>query len=246
MSAELLTTVGLASIMGSLHCAAMCGGLVGALGLGGGDEPRRFFREHAAFHFGRLASYATLGALAGALGSAIDLAGTELGVVGVASLLSGVLVLSWGLFGLLAAHGTWVPRIVAKLGVQRRLLGLLSFQSRRRWQQAAVLGLATALLPCGWLYAFVIAAAGTGGAASGALVMLAFWLGTVPALLGVGAVVGQLARPLRRHVPVLSAALMVLLGLGTIVHRTNIVGEAFASVDTAHARTGAKEPRRCH
>lgn len=246
MSAEVVATVALASVMGSLHCAAMCGGLVGALGLGAGGEPRRFLPEHAAFHVGRLASYASLGALAGAVGSAIDLAGTQLGVVRVASISSGVLVLSWGLFGLIAARGAWVPEVVEKLGVQRRLLRLVAFQNRRRWQQAAVLGLTTAFLPCGWLYAFVVAAAGTGSAPSGALVMLAFWSGTVPALLGVGAVVQQLARPLRRHVPVFGAVLMVFLGLGTIVHRTNIVGQAFASVDAAYGRTGDQERPRCH
>jgi sulfite exporter TauE/SafE len=82
--------------------------------------------------------------------------------------------------------------------------------------RALVVGLVTALLPCGWLWVYVATAAGTGGAATGALVMAAFWLGTVPVLAGVGLAAQGLFGPLRRRLPLVTAALLVALGLFTI------------------------------
>ena len=55
-------------------------------------------------------------------------------------------------------------------------------------------GLLTAFLPCGWLYLFALKAAETGSPLRGALFMIAFWLGSVPALVLVGAGVQTLAR----------------------------------------------------
>jgi sulfite exporter TauE/SafE len=81
-------------------------------------------------------------------------------------------------------------------------------------------------LPCGWLWAFVVTAAGTGSAMKGAAVMTAFWAGTVPALLAVGLGAQLVSAPLRRHAPAVTAVLLVCLGLYAILGRP-------ASVDAA-------------
>lgn len=78
-----------------------------------------------------------------------------------------------------------------------------------------VTGLLTALLPCGWLYLFALLAASTGSAWTGAVVMLAFWLGSVPALVAVVAGTRLLATPLRSVVPVAASILLVIAGLHT-------------------------------
>lgn len=78
-----------------------------------------------------------------------------------------------------------------------------------------VTGLLTALLPCGWLYLFALFAAGTGSVASGVLVMAAFWLGTVPALVSLVAGTRALSVRFRRAIPVGAAALLILGGCFT-------------------------------
>jgi sulfite exporter TauE/SafE len=79
--------------------------------------------------------------------------------------------------------------------------------------RALVTGLATTLLPCGWLYVFVATAGGTGKVSDGIMVMTIFWLGTVPALVAVGIGAQRVFGPLRRRLPALGAAAVVLMGV---------------------------------
>jgi sulfite exporter TauE/SafE len=96
--------------------------------------------------------------------------------------------------------------------------------------RALVVGLLTTLLPCGWLYAYAVTAAGTASPLAGMAVMGAFWLGSVPLLLAAGVSLGAFSAKLRRHVPVLSAVLLIALGLGTIVARINVPSLAVRTV----------------
>jgi len=239
-----------ASLLGSLHCAAMCGGLVGALSAGATGPS--WVRPHVPFHLARGLTYTLLGASAGALGSVVNLAGEYTGVADVAGVIAGALVLMAGLVGLLATRGLAAGGGAARLEVGaaaplRRWLGRqLVGSARRPLSRAAVLGVAAALLPCGWLYAFVFAAAGTGGPVAGGFVMFVFWLGTLPALVGVGAVVQRLTGSLGRHVAFVSALVLVLLGLGTILHRVNIPAEALSQIEAATAGAGVASDLPCH
>jgi sulfite exporter TauE/SafE len=81
------------------------------------------------------------------------------------------------------------------------------------------LGLFSAALPCGWLYAFVATASGAGSALGGAAVMAAFWAGTLPAMVAVGLGARRLLGPVRHRLPVLTAVLMIALGLLTVAGR---------------------------
>ena len=115
----------------------------------------------------------------------------------------------------------------------RRLEARLVAVARRAREQpplarAALLGLSSALLPCGWLYAFVVLAAGTGSAGRGALLLAAFWSGTLPALLGLGLGVQRLTQRWRAQLPRLSAVLLLGLGAYTLVHRWPVAPAAAA------------------
>jgi uncharacterized protein len=247
MTAELVIPVVGASLLGSLHCAFMCGGLVSAMGVGTGTCRVTWGRQFS-FHLGRLAVYVSLGAAFGAMGSAIDLVGRQAGVIRGAAFLAGALVVVGGLAGLLSSQGVRLPTWSVPATAQRWMVARLSGGRRGARTQALLLGACTALLPCGWLYAFVLSAAGTGSLMAGALLMAAFWLGTVPALLGLGVFVQRLSGPLRRHVPVLGAALLVLVGLFTILHRVNIPAEALPRM-VGSIPVGAAEPKEgmpCH
>jgi len=206
-------SVAVASLLGSPHCAAMCGGFV-CFYSGQAAGARRWL-PHAAYNSGRLASYAVLGALAGAVGQGVNRLGALAGVSRAAAILAGLLMVAWGGATVLRALGVRLPGAAAPSG------GPVAAAMRRLrlappWQRALALGLLTTLLPCGFLYAFVAVAAGTGSAPLGALAMGVFWLGTVPVMAGVGALAQRAFGPLQRHLPVATAGLLVVLGLLTM------------------------------
>lgn len=209
MTAAWLAGITLASVLGSVHCLAMCGPLVG---LHGGGRSLRLAFTHAA---GRLVTYAAFGAGAGAVGSAIDVAGRLGHVQRAATLLSGALIVVWGVK---LAYSR--PHAQAKPGANAFGTALVKLRSRRPARRAVLLGMLTGLVPCGWLWAFVVTAAGTGSIAGGALVMTAFWLGTVPAMVGAAASLGWL----RARVPKVTACALVVLGLGALAVRWHDVG----------------------
>jgi sulfite exporter TauE/SafE len=227
------------SLLGSVHCAGMCGPLVAATTGMLGDLPwRRRAIVHAAYGAGRLTVYLVLGAAAGAFGAAIDWAAGAAGIARAAAIVSGALIALSGLHAFLAAVHVRVPRVAAP-ALWRRGLGVAyrSAAGQPPAARAAILGLGSALLPCGWLYAFVATAGGTGSAGAGALVMAVFFAGTLPVMLALGEAVRHLSGPLRRHVPAACALMLVLLGLWTVVGRSRLAPFTAA----AHAASPA-----CH
>lgn len=220
-----------ASLAGSLHCAGMCGPLV--LFYAGGDgDPAAVRLGHVAYNLGRLVAYLALGAAAGALGAAVEVTGALAGFVGATALLGGALVALWGVHGLLAAWGVRVPRIETPSrwrALPARLVSRL--RGLPVGGRAGALGLLSGLLPCGWLWAFVAVAAATGSPFAGAGVTAAFWAGTVPALLGVGAASRLLSAPLRRRLPALTAAILLVLGIAVVAGRAGRASELAASPD---------------
>ncbi|HSL52590.1 MAG TPA: sulfite exporter TauE/SafE family protein, partial [Candidatus Deferrimicrobiaceae bacterium] len=92
MSVLIATVLG-ASLLGSAHCAGMCGGFVGFYtGTTPGGRRRPLLLAHLAYNGGRLGVYAALGAAAGALGAALDTTGgVLLGIQRTAAIVSGVL-----------------------------------------------------------------------------------------------------------------------------------------------------------
>ncbi len=232
MSATLLAAVFVASLLGSLHCVGMCGGFV-AFYAGGAARPRPF-GPHLAYHLGRLATYVALGAVAGALGRGVDLAGEAAGVGRSAAVAAGGLMTVWGLMALLRAAGVGIPQAALPEAARGRAVRWLSALAQRPpVTRAALLGLSSTLLPCGWLYAFAVIAAGTGTPLFGALLMAAFWAGSVPLLAGVGASFALLGERLRRHLPVASALLLIFIGLASLFGRLNVPSLAAASAASA-------------
>ncbi len=212
----------LASLVGSPHCAGMCGGFVcfyagGSAGTAGRASAGVGGWAHTAYNGGRLFSYVALGTLAGAAGAGLDAAGRLAGLSRLAAIVAGTLMVGWGVSRLGVLGGIRVPMPGGSASARAALGGLLArARGRPPVVRAAATGLLTTLLPCGWLYAFVVTAAGTGSAAGGALVMLAFWAGTLPMLVAVGVGAHRLAGPLGRRLPAASAIFVVALGLLSI------------------------------
>mgnify|MGYP001818182245 FL=1 len=230
----LLVTVLAASLVGSLHCVGMCGPFVAFYsGADSSSGVRRLF-SHAVYSGGRLVAYVLLGLAAGAIGAALDLAGALAGVQRIAAVVAGVVMVAWGVVALLRIRGFKIFRHSSRsplAGWSRRAFSLVG--QRPPLVRAAAVGLLSGVLPCGWLWAFLVTAAGTGSSISGAAVMAAFWLGTVPALVAVGLGAQLIGAPMRRHVPALTAVLLVALGVFAILARPTSVTAAISAHEHA-------------
>ncbi len=233
-----------ASLAGSLHCAGMCGPLV-ALWAAPGGAPGAVLARHATYHGARGAGYVTLGALAGGLGLGVDRLGDLAGLGRLAAVVTGLALVVAGALRLLRAGG--VPVGLPLPGPLARALGRLPgcaplgrLRGAGPWTRALLLGLVTPLLPCGWLWLFVLAGAGAGGPLAGAAVLAAFWAGTLPILLALGLGVGRaaggpLAR-LRQHAPWLTGGAFVVAGALLLALRAPVDvrgGAAHGAVDPA-------------
>ena len=226
----LLTTVFVASLLGSLHCVGMCGPFVAFYSGADGSAGARRLLSHAAYSGGRLLTYAFFGLAAGAVGAALDVAGSLAGVQRIAGIVAGATMILWGLAVLLQLRGVRLFRHGSGSGRMATLFrrGFSLVSTKPPVVRALVVGLLSGFLPCGWLWAFVVTAAGTGSALKGAVVMTAFWAGTVPALLAVGFGAQLVSAPLRRHIPAVTALILVALGLYAIIGRPATVSAAVA------------------
>jgi len=219
----LISAIVTASLLGSLHCVGMCGPLaIWSSGMGQRIPVRQMALATSLYHVGRLLTYALAGAVAGAAGQLLDLGGETLGVQLLAARVVGGLMILFGLLRLgqltlglkrnstpIAPKATSQPPLIT-----RWLLKLRPYVFRLPVPaRGLVTGLLTALLPCGWLYLFALVAAGTGSVLMGAVTMSAFWIGTVPALVGLVTGTQALAVRFRRIIPA-AAALVLIVGGG--------------------------------
>ena len=216
----LVFSVFVAALVGSVHCAGMCGSF--ACLASGGDASRggSALRSTAAYNLGRLLSYMTLGAVAGAAGAGLDKMGAVAGLARPAAIVAGVLLILWGLASLLATFGVRLPALAVPPALASRIArGVRAVQDRPPVVRGLALGVLTAALPCGWLYAFVATSAAAGSALHGATVMAAFWTGTVPMMAAVGLGAQRLLGPARKHLPAFTAVVLVVLGSLTVAGR---------------------------
>lgn len=211
-----------ASLLGSVHCAAMCGGFV-CLYAGTGSARHVGVRPHAAYNIGRLVSYLFLGAVAGSVGRGVDRIGAVAGIGRLAAVIAGASMVVWGGTTLLAASGVRMPQYTAPRALQASLTSLLvRFRNQSPAVRGAATGLLTTLLPCGWLYVYVAAAGATGRVGDAMLVMVVFWLGTLPMMLSLGFGAQRLFGAFQRRLPVAAAGVAVVLGLLAMAGRMTV------------------------
>jgi len=192
----------LSGTMGSLHCAAMCGGFATACS--------RWRGGLAAWHFGRIVCYVGLGALAGSVGSIVP---------GPAWLpaLCATLLLLWltATFAGLLPEPRLIPSGLARIGSR-------AMASRSIWLRVGF-GVLNGFLPCGLVYSGLTVSAGLASPWKGAAIMTAFGLGTVPALSAGVLGLRQLLLVAPRHRK-LVAALVLVSGCWAIWARMGLAG----------------------
>lgn len=208
----LLVGMLLAGLAGSfVHCAPMCGPFV--LGQMADRMARlpatrlcEMSRLRSAmllpYHAGRLTSYALLGGLGAGVGAGLGRGGAAL------------LSLAAVLFALHGLH-LLAPATIPHPGRRApRWWGVLIGHWARRidathWSGGMLLGGALGFLPCGMLYAALAAAAGAASGVGGALCMLAFGLGTLPALVLIALAGQAVGRRLQRAVASLTPVVLI-------------------------------------
>lgn len=204
-----------AGLLGGVHCAGMCGGIVGTLAL---EARGPALGRQLAYNAGRVGSYAIAGSLAGFAGSLAYAGGAWIAAQSAMFLVANVVMILLGLY--IAGWGRAVLRLeAAGLPLWRRIQPiaqrLLPIDSTAK---ALGAGAAWGWIPCGLVYSMLVLAAASGSAAGGALVMAAFGLGTLPNLLAAG-LAAQRLTALRRAPWLRRAAgsLVVVLGVAGIV-----------------------------
>jgi len=211
-----------AGFLGSFHCVGMCGGFACALG----RDPRggaATVQRHLLYNLGRLTTYCFLGGLAGALGGALF---TSHGVAPpllpgsldvaerILAIVAGLLMIAMALqfFGLFHAF----HRAAIGFGGSTLAMSLRSLLATRSPVAPIALGVFNGFLPCPLVYAFAAQAGSTAAPLAGVLVMLAFGLGTFPAMLMMGGIGRALAPAWRQRGVWLAGCSILLLGLITV------------------------------
>lgn len=243
MLAEFEIAVFLAiGLLGGVHCLGMCGPLVTTYAdrLGGDRDVLtwREVRQHGLFNAGRILGYATVGALAGALGGVLFDAASALAVGevirAVAGLVAGVVIVAVGLGYLVG--GTTTGDFLHALGPLGRISSVIVAHVDRWVGGPRILGLGAthALLPCPIIYPAYLYAFGRGSAIEGSLALTAVGIGTFPTLFLYGTALGSLGIRTRSRLHRVLGAAFVILGLLPLTHALALLGVPVPHVHVPH------------
>lgn len=224
-----LLSLFLVGLFGGLHCAGMCGGIVSAMGIAGHVRPVGPARNPGglarprsdaarmlrllAYNGGRISSYILAGAIVGGIGSSAFLMSRVLPVQQFVFVLANLTLIVLGLY-VSGAIRSIAPIEAAGRGLWRAV-GPAAARAMRgdTARDAWVAGMLWGFVPCGMVYAGLVAALTSASAIDGALLMAAFGLGTLPNLLGM-ALFAQQLQPFMQRPAVRRAAGLMVAGFG--------------------------------
>ena len=201
---EFIWTAFLLGLVGSVHCAIMCGPLVMAVS-SGGRRGIPFVTARLVYNAGRISTYCAIGLLFGAVGKSFALVGIQRWL----SLLAGAAILLGLLLSTRFALKTPFAKFVLKL---KSIFGHLL--QRRTLASQFLLGSLNGLLPCGLVYIAAAGAATTLSPFGGALHMAAFGAGTLPMMIGLGVASVRLrfmALRFQKAIPICAMLVAILL-----------------------------------
>lgn len=217
MDISILFTALLVGLLGGVHCLGMCGGVVGTLTFS--VEVRnqqswwRMLPFQLSYNVGRIFSYAIIGAIFGTLGMAMASMASLLPIQQALQVVAGIFMIALGLY----LGGWWFGLVRIEKAGQKVWQKLQPYAQnmtpvKNPWQ-AFTYGAVWGWLPCGLVYSMLIMAMTAGGAFEGALVMLAFGLGTLPNLMLMGVFAFYFTRLARQGwVKALAGFSVILMG----------------------------------
>ena len=234
MSYGLVFVIGLVASVSS--CIAVTGGLLVAVAAKYNEAstaltPAQRMKPHIYFNAGRILSYTLLGGAIGALGAALTLSPE---INGVLTLVASAVMILLGLQML-----RLVPALTRFLPTMPKSFShfIHDLAERDTNGGAFVLGAATFFLPCGFTQALQLYVLAKGSFAVGALTMLAFSLGTLPALLSLSAMSSFASGNFQRHFLKFAGAAVIVLGIANIQYGLALTGREFASISLGSGQT---------
>jgi len=172
-------------LLGSGHCIGMCGGITTMLtsAIAPQKNSQKQLKLVSAYHFGRIFSYALIGAI---VGFSSSIAAKNIGLpLGFMRIVAAIFLILLGLY--LGQWLMWLSKVESVGKIVWRHLSPISkkFIPVKNAKQALALGALWGWLPCGLIYSTLTWSLASGNAISGALIMASFGLGTLPALLSI-------------------------------------------------------------
>lgn len=216
--------IGLVAAMST--CLAVTGGLLLAVAA---KYNERFpnltgsqkLKPHLYFNVGRVVSYAVLGGAVGALGSVLTFSPRATGFMTIAASLV-MIILGFQLLKLFP----WIRKFQPKM--PKFLAHKIHDMSGKDSKSAPfLLGASTFFLPCGFTQALQLYILAKGDMVTGALTMLAFSLGTLPALMSLSAISSFAKGAFQRHFLKFSGVLVIMLGVFNINNGLALTGNNF-------------------
>ncbi len=230
MSYGLIFVMGL--IAATSTCLAVSGGLLLSVAAKFNEKYPHLsgwqrFKPHIYFNVGRVISYTLLGGAAGALGSVLSFTPQITGIITIGI---SILMIIIGLQ--LLQIFPWLNKIQLKMP---KFIAHKLYDSSQEYNGSKVssffFGAATFFLPCGFTQALQLYVLGKGDFVTGALTMLAFSLGTLPGLAGIGAFSSFAKGNLQRHFMTFSAVLVIVFGVVSIPAGFNLTGAVIGIPD---------------
>ncbi|MGO2133120.1 MAG: sulfite exporter TauE/SafE family protein [Halomonas sp.] len=197
-------------LLGGAHCIGMCGGIMGALSMAvppSMRSPARMTGLLLGYNLGRISSYMIAGTLVASLGTLIGVApGARVALQLLASVMMILMALYiadwWKGLTRVEAMGRYLWRYLEPIG--RQLMPVVSLP------KAVLMGSIWGWLPCGLVYSMLSWSLAVGEPLEGAMLMGAFGLGTLPALLATGFAARQLTLLMRHRATRWIAALTII------------------------------------
>jgi sulfite exporter TauE/SafE/copper chaperone CopZ len=221
MSYGLVFLIGLVASVSS--CIAVTGGLLVALAAKYNEANAHLtnmqrLKPHIYFNAGRIVSYTLLGGVVGALGSTLTLTP---GTTGALTIIASLIMIALGLqmLKLIPSLGRFQPRMPKFLAHK-----IHDLSTRGTKSAAFVLGASTFFLPCGFTQALQLYVLSKGSFTTGALTMLAFALGTLPALVSLSAISSYARGNFQRYFLKLAGAAVIFLGIANIQNGLVLTG----------------------
>lgn len=212
-----LGTAFIIGLLGGTHCIGMCGGITSALSMaiptGKGYQKRLLFTL-LSYNVGRISSYSFAGLVIGSFSWLLADQSIYL-FLGLRTL-AAILLILMGIY--IAGWGNGL-RLIEKAGgklwakiqpISKRVLPVKSLK------HAVLLGIIWGWLPCGLVYSTLVWSSMADNPLNSAALMMAFGLGTLPAILTTGLLAEKASSLLKNtHFKAMSGVLLILYGLWT-------------------------------
>lgn len=202
---EIIITAFVFGLMGSFHCAGMCGPIALSLPLRGYTLAEKIFGG-IIYNLGRTAMYGIMGALFGLIGSGFKVLGFQQWI----SIIMGLMLIASILFPVAFKKSNLVQNNLIIQSVRKAIQRLFT---NRSFGGLFLIGLLNSLLPCGLVYLAIAAAIAIGDTFEGMLYLIFFGLGTLPMMLFISILGNLISLSVRKTINRIIPYIVAVIGI---------------------------------